>query len=100
MNILKQINQENQLPAELKETFIELKVLKHLRQAGIKRNLGFACSYLFQIVFCLLFQHHNWFRMQESERKNVKMQYTGFLTVQILLGNVFYLLSVATLLKN
>jgi len=71
MNILKQINQENQLPEELKETFIELKVLKHLRQSGIKRNLGFACSYLFQIVFCLLFQHRNWFRMQESERKNV-----------------------------
>lgn len=71
MNSLKQINQENQLPTELKETFIELKVLKHLRQAGIKRNLGFACSYIFQIVFCLLFQHRNWFRLQESERKNV-----------------------------
>jgi hypothetical protein len=70
MNSLKQINQENQLPAELKETFIELKVLKHLRQARINRNLGFACSYLFQIIFCLLFQHRNWFRMQESERKN------------------------------
>ena len=71
MNSLKQINQENQLPTELKEAFIELKVLKHLRQAGIKRNLGFACSYIFQIIFCLLFQHRNWFRLQESERKNV-----------------------------
>jgi len=71
MNSLKQINHENQLPTELKEIFIELKVLKHLRQAGIKRKLGFACSYIFQILFCLLFQHRNWFRMQESERKNV-----------------------------
>ena len=64
------MKQENQLPEELKIAFTELKVHKHLRQAGIKRNLGFACSYLFQIVFCLLFQHRNWFRMQESERKS------------------------------
>jgi len=70
MNSLKQSNQENQLPEEIRTVFAELKVLKHLRQAGIKRNLGFACSYLFQIVFCLLFRHRNWFSMQESERNN------------------------------
>jgi hypothetical protein len=49
---------------------MELRMLNHLRQAGIKRKSGFACSYIFQIVFCLLFKHRNWFRVQESKHKN------------------------------
>jgi len=70
MTMINQNRQENQLPQEIQAAFKELKVLHHLRQAGIKRNLGFACGYIFQIVFCLLFKHRNWFRMQESEHKH------------------------------
>lgn len=55
-----------QLPDELKLAFCELEIFKHLRNANIKRNLGFTCSYLFQLVFCLIFQHKNWFRLLES----------------------------------
>ncbi|MTT33354.1 transposase [Terrilactibacillus sp. BCM23-1] len=57
-----------QLPKEIKSAFIELKVVKHLRDAGIKKSFGFSCSYLFQLVFCLIFQHKNWFRLLESKK--------------------------------
>ncbi|WP_223226443.1 MULTISPECIES: transposase [Sporomusa] len=70
MTMINQNQQKNQLPKEIEAAFKELKILQHLRQAGIKRNLGFACSYIFQIVFCLLFQHRNWFRMQDSDHKS------------------------------
>jgi hypothetical protein len=61
-------DQNNQLPKELKSTFDELEVLKHLRKAGISKSFGFTCSYLFQLVFCLIFQHKNWFRLLESNK--------------------------------
>lgn len=57
-----------QLPKEIKSAFIELKVIKHLREAGIKKSFGFTCSYLFQMIFCLIFQHKNWFRLLESKK--------------------------------
>ena len=59
----------NQLPSEVKPVFKELKILKHLRDAGIRKKFGFTCSYLFQLVFVLLFHHKNWFRLLESEKK-------------------------------
>lgn len=95
MTMINHNQQENQLPQEIQAAFKELKILQHLRQAGIKRNLGFACSYIFQIVFCLLFKHRNWFRVQESNVKAVvfpaKMSSIVFSTAQIFLGNAFYL---------
>jgi len=45
-----------------------LKIFKHLRNAGIKKAVGFSCSYLFQLVFCLIFQHRNWFSLLESKK--------------------------------
>lgn len=57
-----------QLPKEIKSTFIELKIVKHLRDAGIKKSFGFTCTYLFQLVFCLIFQNKNWFRLLEGEK--------------------------------
>lgn len=59
---------ENQLPKEIKATFDELGVLKHLRNAGIKKTFGFTCAYLFQLVFCLIFEQKNWFRLLEGKR--------------------------------
>ena len=44
-----------QLPNELSAVFSELQLLKHLRQAGIRKSFGFSCAYLFQLVFTLIF---------------------------------------------
>ena len=66
--MIDQNKQNNQLPDELISVFGELEILKHLRKANIKRNLGFTCSYLFQLVFCLIFQQKNWFRLLESKK--------------------------------
>lgn len=60
--------QDKQLPNELTSTFKELKVLKHLRKAGITKSFGFSCSYLFQLIFCLIFENKNWFRTLESKK--------------------------------
>ena len=48
--------QKNQLPKEIKSAFDELDILKHLRNAGITKSFGFTCAYLFQLIFCLIFE--------------------------------------------
>lgn len=58
----------NQLPEELNLVFSELNVLKHLRQAGIKKSFGFTSSYLFTLIFCLIFQGKNWFSLLDSKK--------------------------------
>ncbi|MED4868858.1 IS4 family transposase, partial [Weizmannia sp. CD-2023] len=58
----------NQLPNEIKSTFKELNVLKHLRIAGITKSFGFSCAYIFQLIFCMIFENKNWFRMLESKK--------------------------------
>lgn len=60
--------QNKQLPNELTSTFKELNVLKHLRKAGITKSFGFSCAYLFQLVFCLIFENKNWFRTLERKK--------------------------------
>jgi len=60
--------ENNQLPDEIKPVFHELKVLKHLRKAGITKKFGFSCRYLFQLVFVLIFHHRNWFQLLEIAR--------------------------------
>lgn len=60
--------EDNQLPIEIRPSFQELKVLKHLRKAGITKKFGFTCSYLFQVVFVLIFHHRNWFQILESTK--------------------------------
>ncbi|MGF6947810.1 hypothetical protein QF028_000303 [Neobacillus sp. B4I6] len=57
-----------QLPNELTSTFKELQVLKHLRKAGITKSFGFSCAYLFQVIYCLIFENKNWFRTLESKK--------------------------------
>ncbi len=64
--MIKQEAPFEQLPTELKPTFQELGVLKHLRQAGSRKSFGYSCSQLFQLVFVLLFHQKNWFRLLES----------------------------------
>ncbi|WP_218091042.1 IS4 family transposase, partial [Paenibacillus solanacearum] len=58
----------DQLPAEIKPAFHELKLIKHLNDAGFKKKFGFTCATLFRIIFVLLFQQKNWFRLLESRR--------------------------------
>lgn len=60
--------QNKQLPNELTSTIKELQVLKHLRKAGITKPFGFSCGYLFQLIFCLIFENKNWFRALESKK--------------------------------
>ncbi|HCX48222.1 MAG TPA: IS4 family transposase [Bacillus sp. (in: Bacteria)] len=66
--MIDQNSQYNQLPKELDSVFSELEMNKHLRQSGIKKSFGFSCSYLFQLVFCLIFQHKNWFMLLDSKK--------------------------------
>lgn len=61
-------NQDKQLPNEIKSTFKELNIFKHLRDAGIKKSFGFSCSYIFQLIFSLIFENKNWFRSLESRK--------------------------------
>ncbi|MUV37072.1 hypothetical protein JNUCC1_00878 [Lentibacillus sp. JNUCC-1] len=61
-------NSNNQLPNEINSTFKELKVLKHLRNAGITKSFGFSCAYIFQLIFSLIFENKNWFRTLEGKR--------------------------------
>lgn len=56
------------LPNELKPSFQELKVMKHLQRAGFRKRFGFSCAQLFQLVFVLLFHQKNWFRLLESKK--------------------------------
>jgi hypothetical protein len=66
--MIEQDVQMNQLPNEMKSAFKELNMLKHMKTAGFRKKFGFTCSYLFQLVFVLLFHHKNWFRLIESDK--------------------------------
>jgi len=68
--MIDQNQSNNQLPNELRSVFSELDILKHLRKAGITKAFGFSCSYLFQLVFCLIFQHKNWFTLLNSKKSD------------------------------
>ncbi|WOV86995.1 transposase [Sporosarcina oncorhynchi] len=57
-----------QMPNEAEAAFKELEITKHLREAGISKSFGFTCSYLFRLVFCLIFQQRNWFSLLQSKR--------------------------------
>ncbi|WP_058306276.1 IS4 family transposase [Gracilibacillus massiliensis] len=63
-------DQNNQLPNELSSTFKELDVYKHLRKAGITKSVGFTCAYLFQLIFCLIFENKNWYQVLQSNKAN------------------------------
>ena len=39
-----------------------------MKTAGFRKKFGYSCSFLFQLVFVLLFHHKNWFRLLESDR--------------------------------
>lgn len=69
MTIIPQNMLKNQLPTEFKFAFNELQILKHLREAGISKVTGFSCVYIFQIIFCLVFEKRTWFNLSTSKHK-------------------------------
>jgi hypothetical protein len=58
----------NQLPNEIKAAFKELQISEYLRKAGLRKKFGFTCSYLFQLVFALVFYHKNWFQLLQTNK--------------------------------
>jgi len=58
----------NQLPKEVKAIFDELEILKYLRKVGINKGFGYSCAYLFQLVFSLVFEGKNLFRLLQSKK--------------------------------
>ena len=65
--MLNQNQEPYQLSDEIKPVFQKLRVLKHLRNAGIRKRFGFSCSYLFQLVSVLLVHHKNWFLFESAK---------------------------------
>jgi hypothetical protein len=66
--MVNQTELKDQLPKDVKIAFKELRILHHLRNAGITKNFGYAGSYLFQIVFALIFHQKNWFSLLQSDK--------------------------------
>ncbi|WP_019908640.1 IS4 family transposase [Paenibacillus sp. HW567] len=48
--------------------FVRLHIGKTLRQAGISKSFGLSSLAIFQILFSLVFEGKNWFRLLESDR--------------------------------
>lgn len=79
--MITQTKETSQLPDEIKFVFKELKMFDHLRKANISKALGFTCSYLFQLIFSLVFHNKNWFRLllaKPNRRIRLKMRFIAF----------------------
>lgn len=48
--------------------FTSLKIGKWLREAGIRKSFGLSALAVFQLLFSLVFEGKNWFRLLESSR--------------------------------
>lgn len=66
--MINQNTREIHMPNEAEIAFKELEMNRHLRKAGITKAYWFTCSYLFRLVFCLIFQHRNWFSLLQSKK--------------------------------
>lgn len=56
------------LSQAMKNSFSELNVGRHLRNAGITKKLGFSCLTIFQLLFLLVFEHRNWYHACLSKK--------------------------------
>lgn len=59
---------KEQLPDSVRAAFLELKVLQHLRTAGITKSAGLGCAQVFTLLFCLIFQNKSWSQTLNSLR--------------------------------
>jgi hypothetical protein len=62
--------QQHSLPEQSRfsKLFATLHIGKALRHAGISKSFGLSSLAIFQIVFSLVFEGKNWFRLLESQR--------------------------------
>ena len=65
--MLHQNNPFEQIEDRLSQLFSTLKVPQLLRQAGIRKSYGISCFVVFQLIFQLVFQSRNLFRMLEGK---------------------------------
>jgi hypothetical protein len=56
------------LSQAMKNSFSELNIGNHLRNAGIKKKLGFSSLTIFQLLFLLVFEHRNWYQAGLSKQ--------------------------------
>ena len=54
--MINEMNSKMQLPNDICIVMKELKILKHLRKAGITKSFGYSCGFLFQLILCLVFE--------------------------------------------
>ena len=63
---------QTSLPEKTKSRFSNLfstlQISHLLRQAGISKSFGFSSLAVFQLLFSLVFEGRNWFRLLESDR--------------------------------
>lgn len=52
----------------MKQSFSDLRIGKHLHDAGIRKKRGFSCLTLFQLLFLLVFEHRNWYQACHSKK--------------------------------
>ncbi|MGM0877912.1 MAG: hypothetical protein ACQEWV_25060 [Bacillota bacterium] len=56
------------LSQAMKNSFSELNVGKHLRNAWFTKKLCFSCLSIFQLLFLLVFEHRNWYQADLSKQ--------------------------------
>ena len=66
--MLQQNSLSEQTQSRFSQLFSTLKVSQLLRQAGIRKSYGHSCFTLFQILFQLVFQNRNLYRILESNQ--------------------------------
>ncbi|KOY82276.1 hypothetical protein ADM90_11640 [Lysinibacillus macroides] len=59
--MLENNDSNTQLPTEIESVLKELVILKHLRNAGTPKSFGFSNASIFQLIFCLIFEHKTCF---------------------------------------
>jgi hypothetical protein len=60
-----------QAKSRFKTLISALKIGELLRAAGISKSFGFSSLTVFQLIFSLVFEGRNWFRLLESKRKDL-----------------------------
>jgi hypothetical protein len=77
--------------SRISKLFATLQIGKALRHAGISKSFGLSSLAVFQIIFSLVFEGKNWFRLLESERgvdlpgKDVVYRFLQTLSLRIVL---------------
>lgn len=66
-----QNHQSEQAKSRLMTILSALQIGKLLRESGISKSFGLTSLEVFKLIFSLVFEGRNWFRLLESDRKNL-----------------------------